>query len=747
MLIRKRKNVRMKIITNSVRILLMHFLLLCSVSYSQKNSNILRLNSNSDYFCYYGGFDENTILQCQYFDLIILDINYITPQQVEDIKNGFDNISGTDDDVIVIGYLSIGEQDGNTIYGNGTGPVYWDGQKIVYENKGYASFYLDDKDRNGQPDLDPIWNSYYVNAGDSSWWKFNHAAAERILFQYHCDGLFLDLVDTGGPNSWGLPYEWTKEGMINYIEYLRKTYPEKYLLANRGIFYFDPSLPHFQYADRYRKSIDGLMIESYYAEWDWNKSQSYINPEFSLTSQHYAPLINNQAKKDDGFNVFILDYLSVDQPDHDQLLSGVINAAERDQGWLVAVSSILLDEIRYDTYHHHLNDFNPPTWKNVVGIASYNWIGDSLAIYWNSAIDQTLPIKYHLYLNEGEIDFNAPPGYQNIIPQKSQSYDYQFIIGGLDKNKTYNLCLRASDSSDPEHTDLNRKVTIIRNVHQDNLLIDGYFGDWENLKPLNTSSIPLDTAFSKDPNANFKNIWVCNDSSKIYISYQVAGIISPTYFYHVFVDTDDDQNFKSGYIYQDSASIGSEFMIESNFLYKYTGSGGTDWSWMSVSGMQKADNGNRTELSIPLNILFQNELINKRLKMIFQINKSAAPYTFMSIAPINYKEQYYEYQVTNTFTNAKEQSSNPVDFELDQNFPNPFNSTTNIKFNLIHDGQVELKIFNNLGQIVKTVIDGEYKNKGSYCYNVDLNDIPSGIYFYNLVLGNQKITKLMVLMK
>ena len=104
-----------------------------------------------------------------------------------------------------------------------------------------------------------------------------------------------------------------------------------------------------------------------------------------------------------------------------QPLQGVINAAERDQSWLVAVSSILLDEIRYDTYHFHVTDYNPPTWKNVVGIASFNWIGDSLTIYWNKAVDQTLPVKYNLYVSENEIDSSAPPQYPNIIQRKTES--------------------------------------------------------------------------------------------------------------------------------------------------------------------------------------------------------------------------------------------------------------------------------------------------------------------------------------
>ncbi|RJP62764.1 MAG: T9SS C-terminal target domain-containing protein [Ignavibacteriales bacterium] len=728
-----------------IEVLVFFFLLLYASAFAQKNPNVQRLKGNADYFCYYGSFDENTVLQCQYFDLLILDVNYISPSKVEDIRNGFDNITGTDDDVIVIGYLSIGEQDGNLVTGDGTGPIYWNGQKIIYENKGYASFYVDDKDKNGLPDKDGIWNSYYVNAGDSAWWEFNRPAVENILVIHSCDGLFLDLIDTAGPNSWGLDYEWTKEGMINYVEQLRQVYPEKYLLANRGIFYFEPSLPHYQYADRYRKSIDGLMMESYSATWDWTNSRGYANPEHTFLSQHFAPLLNNQANKEDGFNIFILDYLSSDQSDHDQLLEGVVNAAEGEQGWLVAVSSILLDEIRYDTFNHHVTDFNPPSWKNIIGIASFEWIVDSLVIYWNKALDQTPPVKYNLYVSEGEVDFNAPAQYQNIIPQESELYDCKYVVGGLDKSKTYNLALRASDSAFPDQTDPNQKITSLGSISHNNIQIDGYFEDWEGINSLVTSEAPVDTAYSQIPEVNFTNFWAANDSAKFYLCYQTAGNISSSYFYHVFIETDDELN-KKGFVYQDSASIGAEFMIESNFLYKYTGSGGTNWSWIPASGMQKADNSNRTEISIPLSTLFTSNSFAQTLKLIFQVNLSDAPYAFMSIAPVNYKEQHYEYRI-NAYTNVKEQNVRIIDFELEQNFPNPFNSRTTIKFNLVQDGKTELKIYNSLGQLVKTVIANEYKNKGTYCYDVNMNTLCSGIYFYKLAQANQKTTKAMILIK
>ena len=79
--------------------------------------------------------------------------------------------------------------------------------------------------------------------------------------------------------------------MIRYLEYLRSFYPEKYLLANRGIFFFDPSLPHYQYVSRYRAVIDGLLIESFFATWDWTRSVGYRNPEYTLFKQYFGTVI------------------------------------------------------------------------------------------------------------------------------------------------------------------------------------------------------------------------------------------------------------------------------------------------------------------------------------------------------------------------------------------------------------------------------------------------------------------------
>jgi hypothetical protein len=89
----------------------------------------------------------------------------------------------------------------------------------------------------------------------------------------------------------------------------------------------------------------------------------------------------------------------------------------------------------------------------------------------------------------------------------------------------------------------------------------------------------------------------------------------------------------------------------------------------------------------------------------------------------------------------------PNQFRLYDAYPNPFNPSTTIKFNLSQSGNVVLRIYNVMGQLVKTVINNEYRTAGEFSYSVKLDNFSSGVYFYNLTQGNLSVTKKMILMK
>ena len=88
----------------------------------------------------------------------------------------------------------------------------------------------------------------------------------------------------------------------------------------------------------------------------------------------------------------------------------------------------------------------------------------------------------------------------------------------------------------------------------------------------------------------------------------------------------------------------------------------------------------------------------------------------------------------------------PSKFELAQNFPNPFNPTTKIKFSLPTAEKTRLVVFNMLGQEVATLLNNQL-TAGSYEIDFNASELPSGIYFYTLQAGNLTMTKKMVFLK
>ena len=88
----------------------------------------------------------------------------------------------------------------------------------------------------------------------------------------------------------------------------------------------------------------------------------------------------------------------------------------------------------------------------------------------------------------------------------------------------------------------------------------------------------------------------------------------------------------------------------------------------------------------------------------------------------------------------------PESYLLKQNFPNPFNPTTNINFTIPSSGFVTLKVYNMAGMEVASLIN-ETKTAGSYVVGFNAANLPSGAYFYRLETNNFTDTKKMLLIK
>jgi tetratricopeptide (TPR) repeat protein len=80
----------------------------------------------------------------------------------------------------------------------------------------------------------------------------------------------------------------------------------------------------------------------------------------------------------------------------------------------------------------------------------------------------------------------------------------------------------------------------------------------------------------------------------------------------------------------------------------------------------------------------------------------------------------------------------PSEFALHQNYPNPFNPVTNIEYDLPVDGNIELKIYDIAGRLIKTLVN-EFKTAGSYLVSFNASDLSSGVYFYSMNVDGKQI--------
>ncbi len=88
----------------------------------------------------------------------------------------------------------------------------------------------------------------------------------------------------------------------------------------------------------------------------------------------------------------------------------------------------------------------------------------------------------------------------------------------------------------------------------------------------------------------------------------------------------------------------------------------------------------------------------------------------------------------------------PVDYRLEQNFPNPFNPVTTIKYQIPCAGNVTIEVFDINGKRISVLMDG-FKDAGYYSLDFNVTGISSGIYFYRMTSGNFSDSKKMIVVK
>ena len=88
----------------------------------------------------------------------------------------------------------------------------------------------------------------------------------------------------------------------------------------------------------------------------------------------------------------------------------------------------------------------------------------------------------------------------------------------------------------------------------------------------------------------------------------------------------------------------------------------------------------------------------------------------------------------------------PEEYSLSSNYPNPFNPTTTIRYQISKDNFVNLRVFNTLGQMVDELVN-DYRRAGTYEVTFDASKLSSGIYFYKIISGDFTDIKKMLLLR
>lgn len=195
-----------------------------------------------------------------------------------------------------------------------------------------------------------------------------------------------------------------------------------------------------------------------------------------------------------------------------------------------------------------------------------------------------------------------------------------------------------------------------------------------------------------------------------------------------------------GYIYSLGIDLTGDNIVEFYVLGQYAA---TNYTRQSVKILNITNNSTLLELnstnyyySAPLIYDIDSDGILEMIFIEYDINNQW-----------RYKLLVYN---TNVSTSVID-NNNEQNFNLFQNFPNPFNPSTIIRFNLFKSEKVKLQILNINGELIKTIIDRDFP-PGQHEVIWDGTDsqnkkVTSGVYFYRLISNENELTRKMILIK
>ncbi|MCP4848206.1 MAG: fibronectin type III domain-containing protein [Verrucomicrobiaceae bacterium] len=637
-------------------------------------------STDTPYLIYYGNWtDTQAEFARDHYHMVILhpSVSNVTPAQIATIQSGPDRTAATKDDVPVLAYISVGEDDrpGAPATGDGTGP------KVDPRNShsdplagisplgapspggtGFASYYLDDgvlSDPNsiaddGQPDRNRTFGGYYVNAGDPAWLEVlkvmtksatGRAGLEELLTStagngYHCDGLLLDTLDTPAPNSYGVTqYEWTAPGLQSLVAGISAAFPDKIMLGNRGLFFYNPNLKHYEFT--LRPYLNLILYESYYTD---SSASAAPTAFFDDNRYNFAPKINAESQRGDGFTVLALGYTTPGEPAH--LSAEDFLESQGKQGWSLYRTNPALNTTPFNTtaiaWNHENPDVLEPLWDSSaatnstppaprVGIQEVEAGNRQVTVRWDVARDQTGPVRYNIYYSDQEdFDFTSAIKLAAITPTTPDNYlrgtgagrfPFEFTVTGLTNGLTHYFAVRAEDALGTEDTN----PTILEATPQGpvsnylKVTVDGDKTEW-NTVPISL----LDPA--GDGTQDIISVRLANDTDHLYLLVEYGALTGVNTFNgspSTFLSLDTDLDTGTGFDIYGLGVIGADIGWQNDFPFSqssgtfntngtFTGGGAMISPFNTTAGFQeyaiKRTATYRINASPPLNVFTQDSV-------------------------------------------------------------------------------------------------------------------------------------------
>ncbi len=358
------------------------------------------------------------------------------------------------------------------------------------------------------------------------------------------------------------------------------------------MFFYNPNLKPYAYT--LRPYINLMMFESYYTD---SSGSGEPSAYFDDNKFNFAPKINAEANRPDGFTVIGLGYTSLGEPP--ALGAADFDECLREQGWLLYRTNPALDALPFNTDAATWNaanpDTSPPVWDSTaapgadsdpvtpgnqapaprVGVRQALAGDGQVTLRWDVARDQTGPVKYHVYYTaDATLDFNTATKISNVtpaIPADYQTgagpnrYPHEFTVSGLVNGTSYRFAVRAEDALG--HEDTNTEVISAAPAgppsYYKTIAVDGNDADWSDVPVLH-----VDPAGDGVP--DIVSVQIANDEEYVYLLVRYDGAVdtntsngSPS----TFLSLDNDANPATGFNIYGIGAVGAEVTWQNDFPF------------------------------------------------------------------------------------------------------------------------------------------------------------------------------------